>query len=603
MQPHLHIFSHFPFLTSLICRKTLVIGGFPVMTPFSGRRTAAQGRVQERPLKRQLQRGIVRGASGHGCTIAAPQPQDASHVPCPQPTGLHRSASERNQALPAACPSASPPRGLTRARLASICATLALTLGACLAGCGSSSPAGTSADPAVVVPSTAALYAGATVRPTGTQATAALAAGKALAHEANPYLRLLATLQTPGAPQLDYAKELAPWLGPHAGIFLTSLNGSSSTLLSLIKQGLLGGTASSAFPFASGGAQGAIVLDTTDVAKARSFLQALAKHAGAHNATYKGLAYQSTSEGVSFGVVKRFAVIGSEAGMHSVIETADGSGSSASGAGPIAAGPLAHASGYSKLLAAGPSDALAHVYTGAPGSAQASSTESSSGLLSLLAGSRQANISLVPAARSLTIDADTLTTASTGGDGAGLLATDPEGAKALSELPGESWLAVGLGHLSTSIDEDAQGLESLSSLASTLGGAGPESTAGLSLGGLLQGLLMPLGELGANTPQARKDFASWMGSGAVFAAGASLLELKGAVVISSKDPALSRAAVSTLAAALRKSGGSVTSAKIAGTEAAAVARLNGLPVVLDIADGRDAAGQTRSAKAHSRASS
>jgi hypothetical protein len=489
-------------------------------------------------------------------------------------------ASERNQALPVASPSVSPRSGHTRVRLASVCTALALTLGGGLAGCGSSSPSGTSADPAAVVPSAAVLYAGATVRPTDTQATAALAAGKALTHEADPYLRLLATLQTPGAPQLNYAKELAPWLGPHAGIFLTSLSGSSSTLLSLIKQGLLGGTASSAFPFGSGGAQGAIVLDTTNVAKARSFLQALAKHAGAHNTTYKGLAYQSTSEGVSFGVVKRFAVIGSEAGMHSVIETADGSSS------------LARASGYTKLLAAGPSDALGHVYTGTPGSAPASTTESSSGLLSLLAGSRQANISLVPAARSLTIDADTLTTASTGG-GAGLLATDPEGAKALAELPGESWLAVGLGHLSTSIDEDVQGLESLSSLASTLGGAGPESTAGLSLGGLLQGLLMPLGELGADTPQARKDFASWMGSGAVFAGGASLLELKGAVVISSKDPALSRAAVSKLAAALRKAGGSVTPTKIAGTEAAAVARLSGLPVVLDIADGRDATGQTK----------
>jgi hypothetical protein len=104
---------------------------------------------------------------------------------------------------------------------------------------------------------------------------------------------------------------------------------------------------------------------------------------------------------------------------------------------------------------------------------------------------------------------------------------------------------------------------------------------------------MPLGELGANTPQARKDFASWMGSGGVFAGGASLLELKGAVVISSKDPARSRAAVSELAAALRKAGGTVTTTSIAGTEAAAAARLSGLPVVLDIADGRDSAGQTK----------
>jgi hypothetical protein len=300
-----------------------------------------------------------------------------------------------------------------------------VVLAGVLAGCGSSSPAGTSADPAVVVPSAAALYAEATVRPTGTQATAALAAGKALTHEADPYLRLLSTLQTPGAPQLDYAKEVAPWLGPHAGIFLTSLSASSSTLLSLVKQGLLGGTASSAFPFGAGGAQGAIVLDTSNVAKARSFVQGLARHGGAHDTTYKGISYESTSSGVAFGVVKDFAVIGSEAGMHGVIETAAGSSASTSGTGPVAAGSLAHASGYAKLLAAAPADAIAHVYASPPSagpqsSAQTSSAQGASGLLALLAGAREANISLVAAsgapgtAGSLTIDADTLASASAG---------------------------------------------------------------------------------------------------------------------------------------------------------------------------------------------
>jgi hypothetical protein len=492
--------------------------------------------------------------------------------------------------LPAASSSVPRPRVLSRTRLAGLSATLAVGLATALAGCGSSSPAGTSADPASVVPSTAALYAGATVRPSGAQATAALAAGKALTHEADPYLRLLATLQTPGAPQLSYAKEVAPWLGPHAGIFLTSLTGSSSTLLSLVKQGLLGGTASSAFPFGSGAAQGAIVLDTSNLSKARSFVQSLAQHAGAHSTSYRGVVYESNSAGVAFGVVKRFAVIGSEAGMHGVIETTGGAGS------------LERSSGYTKLLAAAPSSALAHVYTSpASSAAQSTGAEASSGLLSLLAGSREANISLIPAASgagsvagsSLTIDADTLASASAGGGSGGLLAADPEGAKALSELPGGSWLAIGLGHLSTTIDQDVQGLQSLTSLASTLGGAGPESTAGLSLTGLLQGLLAPLGVLGADTPAAKKAFASWMGSGGVFASGASLLELKGAVVISSKDPALSRAAVQELSAQLRKAGGSVSTARIAGTEAAAAARLEGLPVVLDIAAGRNASGQAK----------
>jgi hypothetical protein len=476
-----------------------------------------------------------------------------------------------------------PPRShaLLRLRTAIACVVLVAGLAGALAGCGSSSPSGTSADPASAVPAAAALYVGATVRPTSQLGTAALAAGKALTHEANPYLRLLAALQTPGSPQLNYEHEVAPWLGPHAAIFLSSLSSSSSALLSLVKQGLLGGSAPSAFPFATGGVQGAIVLDTSNPAKALAFLNTQARHAGAHATSYRGIAYQ-TNSGVAFGVVKRFAVIGSEAALHSVIDTT------------LSGSSLAKASGYSKLLAAAPANALAHIYTSPSTAAQTGTSEAASGLLALLAGGREANISLVPTASSLTLDADTLAPSSSSASASGgLLAVDPEGAQALGELPSESWLAIGLGHLGTSITQDVQGLQSLSSLMSTLGGAGPESDAGLSLSGIVGGLTAPLSALGANNPQAKADFASWMGSAGIFASGASLLELRAGVVIASKNAARSRAAVAELANQLRKAGGSVTSASIPGTEAAVGARLNGLPVVLDIAAGRDSAGQAK----------
>jgi hypothetical protein len=84
-----------------------------------------------------------------------------------------------------------------------------------------------------------------------------------------------------------------------------------------------------------------------------------------------------------------------------------------------------------------------------------------------------------------------------------------------------------------------------------------------------------------------------MGSGGIFASGGSLLELKAGVVISSKNPAGSRAAVAKLAAQLRRSGGSLRSVQIPGTDAAVGVALPGLPVVLDIADGRDAQGHTK----------
>jgi len=75
-----------------------------------------------------------------------------------------------------------------------VCAAVLAALVGAIAGCGSSSSPGSNADPASVVPSAAALYAGATVVPTGAQKTAALDAGKALTHQGDPYKRLLAAL-------------------------------------------------------------------------------------------------------------------------------------------------------------------------------------------------------------------------------------------------------------------------------------------------------------------------------------------------------------------------------------------------------------------------
>lgn len=467
--------------------------------------------------------------------------------------------------------------GCPRVRLA--CAALLVCVGAALAGCGSSSPGGTSDDPADAVPASAVLYAGAIVRPTGTEKADALAAGKALTHQADPYLRLLGALETPGSAQLSFARDVAPWLGPQAGVFLTSL-ASSSALPSLLAQGLLGGSGSSQFAFGSSGVQGAIVLDTSDSAKASAFLSAQAAKAGAHTTSFDGVAYEVSAGGVAFGLVDRFAVIGSESGLHGVIEATRGAGS------------LVHSSGYAKLLAAAPPDALAHIYANPAGFAQSSTQEGLAGLLRGLAGAHEANVSLIPSASSLSLDADTLAAGGAGVAG-GLLAADPESAQALGELPGEAWLAIGLGHVGATLGEDTQELQGLTSLGSTLGGGAPESTAGLSISGLVGGLIAPLRVLGANTAQARRDFASWMGSAGIFASGANLLELKGAVVISSKRPAASRAAVAELAAQLRKAGASISSASIPGTEAAVGARVSGLPVVLDIADGRDAAGQTK----------
>lgn len=328
------------------------------------------------------------------------------------------------------------------------------------------------------------------------------------------------------------------------------------------------------------------MLDTSDAGKARSFLNAQAAHAGAHSTSYRGVTYELSSGGVAFGLVDRLAVLGSESGIHGVIDT-------------VAGGPsLQHSSGYSKLLAKAPAGALAHLYSNPTASSSSSpaAAEGISGLLRLLGGASQSNVSLVPSTSSVALDADTLAGAGAAGTASGgLLSSDPEGAKALGELPGESWLAVGLGHVGANLSQDIQALRTLSSLGSTPGVSSAEgsSTSALSVKSLLGAMLAPLAVLGAPTPQARQAFASWMGSAGIFASGSSLLELKAAIVISSKNAALSRAAVPKLAAQLYKSGGSSRPVTIPGTEAAAGAALPGLPVVLDIAAGRAADGQSK----------
>jgi hypothetical protein len=486
--------------------------------------------------------------------------------------------------LPPARPPCPPaPRGVDRTIRAVLVAIVLGTVIAAVAGCGSSHTSGTSADPARAVPASAPLYVGADVRPQGSEQAAALSAGRALTHQADPYMRLLPVLQTPGSPAPNFSRDVAPWLGPRAGIFLSSLR-SSGSLLTLVQQGLLGqSSGAGAFPFGTqgatagaGGVQGAIVLDTRDIQKARSFLETAAARAGAHARSYRGVAYQLSGGDVAFGIVHGFAVIGSDSGMHGVVDTTLG--------GPS----LATAAPYAALTAVAPSTSVAHLYSNAAGAASAGTSSGVAGLLRLFSRARQTNVSLVPSRSSFALDIDTVAV------GAPATATLPtfssEASRALRELPGESWLAVGLGDVGPQLATDVQALRGLGSLAPP---PGSSSAAGLNLKSLLEGLITPLNALAENTPEAKRSFQSWMGSAGVFATGIGLLELKAAVTIDSSNPALSHAAVAKLAARLRAIGATVQPASVPGTDAAAMARLAGLPVALVIANGRSASGQTK----------
>ena len=333
------------------------------------------------------------------------------------------------------------------------------------------------------------------------------------------------------------------------------------------------------------------MLDTTDVAKAQSFLEGQAHSASAHTTSYRGVTYYVSPNGVAEGIVHKFAVIGSEAGVKSVIETAAGAPS------------LAQASAYSKLTSTAEHGALANAYLSSEelaralkggsgsgsgnGGGSAGSAESILPLLEgLLGNPGQLYLSVIPSASQVALNLDTLPPSSAGGSGSGesssssagsgsesTEALGASGAQVLRGLPGSSWLAVGIGDLGSALGNGARGLGALGSLGSVL------NLDGIDFGKLLA----PLTSRSLNV---RRDLLSWAGATGVYVSGSSVLALQAALVITSKDPARSRAAVAQLAQAYREVGGQTSPTSVPGTETAVTVKLPSFPLQLTLAAGQ-----------------
>ncbi len=434
-------------------------------------------------------------------------------------------------------------------------ALVALAVMALLSGCGSSSSP--PQNPATVVPASAPLYVGATVQPSGALKSNTTASTQKLTHSGEPFSSLLKLL-SPSGHQLNYDSDVKPWLGPQAGAFVTSIDGAKATeaLTSSVSEALstssIVGAGEGILRTLLGGkvSQGAIVLDTTDVGKARSFLEARAQEAGAHSASYRGVSYQVNGTGYAEGIVGKFAVLGSESALHSVIDT-EQSGPSSS---------IVHASGYAKLSSSAEPEALANVYLRTAGLPS---------LGGLLGSTEQAYISLLPSATSLALDIDTISSA--GQTASGLL-PGASAAQFVGQLPGGSWLALGVGDANATFGQSTTTLRSLATLGSNL-----------KIGSFsLEGLFTPLF---SNSIDLNKDLLSWMGAAGVFASGNGLLNLQAGFVAESKDPSSSRAAVAKLAAAYRQAGDEATPTTIPGAEEAVTVKIKGFPVIVAIGAG------------------
>lgn len=465
--------------------------------------------------------------------------------------------------------------GIRSTRLrAAVAALLALLSALALSACGSSKPAGTAADPATVVPASVPLYVGAVVRPEGDLQRYASADASTITHSKHPYSSLLKALQgTKLLGHFDYEREVKPWLGSNAGLFSTS-----PAALSHIGEALgqsLGKGASAESLLSAGvagiasakGLQGALVLDTTDVEKARSFLEKIAKRAGAHRTSYKGVSYEVDSEGIAEGIVGRFAVIGTESALRGAIEAHAGGPSLAKGS-----------PAYGKLASKAVPGTLVSVYidtaSGSSPQQEGGSSAGAGSLLSLLPGEpQQLRISLVPGKDRIELDADMLSSSSQAESKAA--SSTAAAAHLLEELPSGSWLAASVGESGTHAARYLAAMRSVVSLAA--------STVLSSFGGpAFEGLV---DKLAARSGAVQRIFSGWAGPAAVFASGAGLLNLQAGLVIESSSPERARSAVEMLGAALASTGATVQPRPLPEVESALEVKVSRLPVTLYLGSG------------------
>jgi hypothetical protein len=381
------------------------------------------------------------------------------------------------------------------------------------AGCGSSS-SGAGADPASVVPDSSIVYAEVTIDPTGSQEAAMRSILADLPGSGAPEARLENLIRDAARKdkenKLDYDKDVKPWLGDRAGVFIA---GNPAAL-------------------ASGGAAWAAVIATTDEGAAHDAIEKDKDSTAAHK-NYRGVEYVVESDDgdlTAEGVVDGFFVSGSDAGMKAAIDASKSK-------------TLAQDDRFKKAVGAVPDEHIAFVYVDLREilqlvQDQAGSVFPGGALLGRLFASTPLVITARAENQALVFEGSGFPsnplTKSNGQDPTPLMAS----------LPGDSWAA----------------------LAAPGFGDGIRAALPLFTG--------PLGGEQALNDQVRAatgldlqdDLLGWIGDVAIFAQGDTKDTIGGGLLIKSKDSAKSKQALTKIAAAITRleEGTTVAAAKIPG---------------------------------------
>jgi hypothetical protein len=404
--------------------------------------------------------------------------------------------------------------------LTACCAALAVVP---LAGCGDSSSAGSGdagADPAALLPASAPLYVEAQVRPTGDLAVNVKSVAGKILRTGDPAGKIVGLIdQGLKDDKASYEDDIAPWLGQRAGIAITSI-GAGGKDVDLV---------------------GAIASKDDDAAN--TFLDQQAK---GETRTYRDVKYHfKTGDDIAAAVVDHAVLIGTERGLKSAIDAQAGGGGLASSGTFKKARETVGTDGIG-FVYADPGrffDLVAGAASGTAAGSDAAALKSFKGLLTGT-GLQSVAATVDVASNAIRVDAAAIGLKA----GAAKSATAGDGPGAAAAVPAGSWLSIGVGDVGGAVK---------SALASA-GTAG--ITGGVDPATLLEGLKSQLGV------DVQKDLLSWMGDAALFVRGTSMSDLGGALVVTSKDPAASRAAIPKLEKLLKGLGvdtGSLT-ADVAG---------------------------------------
>ncbi len=408
-----------------------------------------------------------------------------------------------------------------------------------LAACGGAASGGGGAEPASAVPAGAAIYLEGVVRPTGDQRADVLDAARKVLRTDDPE-RKLRELVDQGLKDSDnkagYEKDIAPWLGEKAGVWVAGVDRA--------KPGYV------------------VLVAAKDTDKAQ---EAIDKGVKAHGGkvtqrSYSGVDYQVDKDGVASGIVGDFFTVGTEAEFKRTIKAQDGAS-------------LAEEKRYQRAIDGLDENRIGQFYVDLkPFIEQAlKSDPQAKGQLEQFRSIFPID-KLEPVSGALLADGNRIAFDSLmRGKGVNALKalgplTGTGSTPLLGELPGDAWVALGAADVGPAVKTI------FTQVAGAFGGAA--ATAQLQ------------SQYGIDLD---RDVFSWIGDIAVFARGTTRADVDGALVIEARNPANMQSAFGKLVGLLQSQGGQkVTPVKVEGAALAFRAGNTdlGKPVVLARSDDR-----------------